>query len=121
MSAVDTHGHGVSTALDLAIIVIFINRIIKVADETCRISIISNMMAIPRVWLAEFVILFPKLKMISVFSRVKIKKNARSQTNIPPLNILISLVVRGVIITLTKKCPAGMIHFLYNLWQFYGN
>ena len=75
-----------STALDLAIIVIFINRIIKVADETCRISIISNMIAIPRVWLAEFVILFPKLKMISVFSRVKIKKNAQYQTNIPPLN-----------------------------------
>ena len=45
------------------------------------------MMAIPRVWLAEFVILFPKLKMISVFSRVKIKKNAQYQTNIPPLKV----------------------------------
>ena len=77
-----------STPLDLAIIVIFINRIIKVADETCRISIISNMIAIPRVWLAEFVILFLQLKMISVFSRVKIKKNAQYQTNIPPLSSL---------------------------------
>ena len=73
--------------LDLAIIAIFINKIIKVADETCRISIIFNMMAIPRVWLAEFVILFPKLKMISVFSRVKIKKNTQYQTNIPVLSV----------------------------------
>ena len=54
-------------------------------DTLKKIKTISNMMAIPRVWLAEFVILFPKLKMISVFSMVKIKKNARSQTNIPPL------------------------------------
>ena len=74
-----------SAPLYLANIAIFINKTIKVADKTCRVSVISIIMAIPRVWLAEFMIIFPKSKMISVFSRVKIKKNARSQTNIPPL------------------------------------
>ena len=50
------------------------------------------MMAIHRVWLAEFVILFPKLKMIFDFPRVKIKKNARSQTNIPPLKDIVGML-----------------------------
>ena len=63
-----------------------INKIDKVADETCKISIISGMMAIPRLLLAEFAILFSQVMMIFVFSRVKIKKNAQYQTNIPPLS-----------------------------------
>ena len=43
-------------------------------------------MTIPRVWLTEFVILFPNLKMLFDFPSAKIKKNAQYQTNIPPLS-----------------------------------
>ena len=56
------------------IIANFRNKITEVAYETLRILIISDMMAMHKVWLDAFVILFPKLKMIFDFWRQKSTK-----------------------------------------------